>query len=493
MTNTESAGPAAGRPPLGPAYSDAMLKPVGAACNLACEYCYYRPGRPGIPEAGRMGDDILEGFFAGFLTRATGVVTIGWQGGEPTLAGIDFFERALAVQRRFQREGQKIFHALQTNGTLLDDDWGRFLSREKFLVGLSLDGAPDLHDRHRKTPAGAGSSEAARRGLEILRRHRVETNPLCVVSVANVKRPEETLLHLLNLGLNWVQFIPAIEWEVEQENDVGAGPCARPRAQGDHGGAPLQTENPENTNTAETAPRRKLAPFSPSPSDYADFLKRTFDLWFERFRGRVRIRDVDAWLETLACGTSPSCVFGTSCHDMLTVESDGSIYPCDHAVGPGTLLGRIGEGAKRPDGEWPDRLDLERLAAFRARKSQHAADCQTCPVFPLCHGGCPKHRAENGPANVGAGSPRPHGTAPGKTVLCPAYRAFFDHARERLEWIAGYIRRGEIPPPPKGAGMDSASPTPAPPSAAYGRNDPCPCGSGLKLKRCHGKAVIPPG
>ena len=404
-----------------------MIKPVGAMCNLRCAYCYYLPT---LEQWGgherRMSLDTLERLFAGALPRWGQHVTIAWQGGEPLLAGREFFEKALELQARYARPGQRVENAIQTNGTLLDQKWCQFMRDHEILVGISIDGPTRFHDHYRVTPRDEGSNEAVLDGLELLKKHRVEHNVLCVLNDRNVDHPDELLGYFLNRGVKWLQFIPAIEWGADGET-----------------GGPRQ------------------AGFSPSGEAYGRFLCRLFDRWFDRHRGEVSIRFFDSILMKLVRGGSPFCMLAPSCHSQITVEHDGSVFGCDHFVEPRWRLGVI------EDRNWPDRLDGERLAQFARRKSDLPDQCRQCEWLSLCHGGCPKHRPNRG-------------EMPEPTTLCAGYRMFFDHAMARLQWLADYLKQGEQPPPPRGQGTQFKS---------AARNAPCPCGSGRKYKQCHGKAV----
>lgn len=486
-----------------------MIKPVGALCNLDCHYCYYLPTKTIYDgREHRMSLATLESVFAGALPHFDDEVTIAWQGGEPTLAGLAFFEKALEFQSRHARAGQRVSHALQTNGVLLDDRWCRFFREHKFLVGLSVDGPARFHDRYRRDNGGRPTSEQVRQALRLLQHHAVDYNILCVLNDVNVHHGKEVFRYLLNAGSRWVQFIPAVEWEV-----------------------------------AADAATNRLAPYAPAPEAYGRFLCEVFDLWFERYRKRVSVRLFDAVLNKLVLGATPLCILDGSCHNQLTIEHDGAVFGCDHFVERRWQLARIGEpgwrnrirvdgGAdagltihgrgyeKLPthggrdigvvedvpqaavvasstglDGGWLGRTDDQRLGVFAARK-QHLPDkCRACTWKPYCHGGCPKHRPGGG-------------EVPEPTVLCEGYMMFYGHAMPRLQWLADFLRRGEQPPDPepvqtpaasvRGGGRDSGVPRPAGATTTVrrraatggrvGRNAPCPCGSGLKHKHCHGQS-----
>jgi len=433
---------------IDPDRTTVMIKPVGAGCNLRCAYCYYLPVEADHPPR-RMSEDILERTLTGVFERFGDHVTIAWQGGEPTLAGLDFFRRALDIQARRARPNQRIDHALQTNGTRLDDAWCDFLAEHGFLVGLSLDGPARFHDAYRLGADGRSTHEQVVRAMERLRRHQVPFNVLSVLHDRNIEHADELAGYLVNHGVRWLQFIPAIEWQ------------------------------PDGT----------LAPFSPDGAAYGRFLTRLFDRWFDRWRHQVSVRFFDAVLERLVRGRTPYCIVGEACHHQLTIEADGSIYGCDHFVEPGWRLGQVADEPRvplrvegralatggKPGGEAPDWLegiDRSKLGRFAARKQDLAPPCLACRWRPLCHGGCPKHRPGRGDRAA-------------TTVLCAGYRQFFEHAHERLAWLAGHLRQGRPPPPPP-AGPGHEPPNPAASSAplAAQRNQPCPCGSGKKFKKC---------
>ena len=444
-------------PVIQPSRVTVMIKPMGAVCNLDCHYCYYLPTMElyGGREK-RMSSTTLESVFASVLPRFEDHITIAWQGGEPTLAGLDFFRRAIGFQEKYRRPSQRVEHALQTNTTRLDDDWCRFLREKGFLVGVSIDGPPRLHDHYRRDRAGGGSSDSVLRGLRLLQKHGVEYNLLCVLNDRNVEHPDEVLGYLLNLGARHLQFIPAVEWDEDGDEPV-------------------------------------LRSFSPSGGAYGRFLCRVFDRWFERYRRQLSIRFFDTVLNQLVYGRSPLCIMDAACHNQLTIEHDGAVFGCDHFVERRWQLGQIGDtawenhvaanGAQRLvvgsvaepevvggyDDSWLDRVDEQRLAVFADRKQHLPAECDGCRWKRYCFGGCPKNRPGRGDAAV-------------PSVLCDGYQQFFEHAMPRLEWLAGYLRRGQLPPDPEAATVAAARP-----GEKVGRNSPCPCGSGRKYKQCCGR------
>jgi len=407
--------PAAAAPhPLAPARTTLMIKPVGGLCNLDCHYCYYLPTIDQVYGGAehRMTLDTLESVFAGYLPHASRQVVIAWQGGEPTLAGLPFFEKAIEFQRKHARPGQQISNALQTNGTLLDPAWCAFLREHQFLIGISIDGLGEDHDAYRVDKQGRPSFAKVMAGLKLLRKHQVEHNILCVLNDRNVKKPRAVFEALRGMGEKWMQFIPAIEWTPGKD------------------GQPT------------------LAPFSPDPEDYGRFLCAVFDLWFEHYRDTISVRHFDTLLGRMVHGVAPLCILGEQCHSQLTVEHNGDLFGCDHFVERRWQLGHIGPEGRLLDADeagpasdaaldvqWLDRSDADRLGEFADRKQHLPAKCVRCQWKELCHGGCPKHR--------------PHrGDQPEPTVLCPAYQRFNAHAIMRLEWLASHLRAGVQPPPP---------------------------------------------
>ena len=380
----------------------ALAKPSGSLCNLACEYCFYLGKRdlfPWVP-APRMRDEVLEAFTRSYIEcqpAGTPEVQFAWQGGEPTLVGLPFFRRVVELQRRYQRSGMRVTNALQTNGVLLDDDWARFLRDHDFLVGISLDGPEDLHDRWRRDAGGRGSFRRVMRGLESLKRRDVAFNTLAVVHAANGSQPARMYAFFKEIGSRFLQFIPLVERD-------GAGVSAR----------------------------------SIEGRAYGRFLSAIFDCWVGQGDvGRVFVRDFESALSRLAGGGGTVCVHANACGRSLCVEHDGSVFPCDHYVEPGRELGNVLRESL--DGM----VDGARQEAFGASKRERLPSaCRSCRHLRLCAGGCPKDRAP----------------ASGRNILCEGYALFFDHALPTLQRMAR--ARGPA------------------------RNDPCPCGSGRKYKRC---------
>lgn len=426
-----------------------MAKPVGPVCNLACEYCYYTEKQALFPGGGKMSDAVLEEFTRQYIaSRPMGEIQFAWQGGEPTLAGLDFFRRALELQRKYGRD-RRITNAIQTNGTLLDEDWGRFLADNGFLVGLSLDGPERLHDRFRKDRQGRPTFERVMAGLEVLKRHRVEFNTLTVLSHLNADHPLEVYRFLKDAGSRFMQFIPLVERRGDGASgelglDLSLPPDASPGRAGD------------------------VTTWSVRPDQLARFYTAVFDDWLRADVGRIFVQFFDVALANFT-GRGPGlCQFAPTCGQAPLLEADGGLYACDHYVYPGYRLGNILERDVAEMMADPAQVDFG-----RAKRTGLADRCVRCRHLKLCHGDCPKHRFA-----------RDRNGRAGLSYLCPAMEAIFDHLTPGLEVMARLLAAGRAP-----AGvMDWARERDRQERfKAAGRNDPCPCGSGRKFKKCCGK------
>jgi uncharacterized protein len=393
-----------------------FAKPAGAVCNLACEYCYYHDKRelypaPAVP---RMNEELLERYVVQHFEASQGPeVAFSWHGGEPTTLGVGFFRKAVELQRRHKPAGWRVRNGMQTNGVLLDDEWVEFLAAEKFSVGLSLDGPADLHDPYRVNHAGQPSHRQAMRGYELLRRHGVATDIICVVHNVNVRHPLTVLRFFREIGCAYLGFLPVVERE--------AGGVSR---------------------------------HTPSADDYGAFLCRVFDEWIARDAGRMMVQIFDE-ASRPALGLDHSlCVFRQTCGQIPVIEHNGDFFPCDHYVDREHRLGNIRE---TPLAEM---LDSSAQRAFGdAKRDALPRYCRECEVLAMCNGGCPKYRFIETPDGE-----------PGLNYLCAGLKRFFLHSR-------GPLAR---------AASRQATARTAHGAAAAGRNDPCPCGSGVKFKKCCG-------
>jgi uncharacterized protein len=368
-----------------------MAKPVGPRCNLDCAYCYYLSKRQLYrrPAPSRMADDLLETFIRQHLEASPGPSThFEWHGGEPTLLGLEGFRKIVALQKRHRPSGRTITNGLQTNGTLLDDAWARFLKAEGFSVGLSLDGPAPGHDAYRVTPQGQPTQAEVERAFRLLKRHGVHCDVLCVLHAGNVGSPLALYGYFRDLGVTHLQFLPLVA-----PTDGGV--------------------------SAATA----------SPEALGAFLCAVFDEWIRHDLGRMVVQLFDEALRPALGLAHALCLFRETCGDVVVLEQDGSVYACDHFVDPAHLLGQIDEQPLA------DLFAHPGLAAFgQAKRDGLPGRCRACEVLVWCHGGCPKDRFLAEPSGE-----------PGVNYLCPAYRRFFRHARPALARLAVHLKAGRPP------------------------------------------------
>ncbi len=416
-----------------------MLKPRGAVCNLDCAYCFYLPKEALYPGGRfRMSEEVLESFTRQYIAaQQVPEVTFAWQGGEPTLMGLDFFRRAVELQRKYRPPGARILNSIQTNGTLLDDDWCRFLRQHDFLVGLSLDGPRELHDAYRRDKGGNPTFDRVMEGLGRLRAHRVEYNILACVNTLTAEHPLEVYRFFRDdVGARFVQFIPVVE----------------------------QEDGPGQEEVTRVSDRSVDGP------GYGRFLIAVFDEWVGRDVGQIFVQLFDtalaAWLDRRA----GLCVFEETCGAALAMEHNGDLFACDHFVEPGYRLGNILETPLRElvGSEPQRRFGLDKRDAL-------PRDCIECEVRFACNGGCPRNRlltTEDG--------------EPGLNYLCAGYKSFFAHIDEPMQFMAAELK-AERPAANVMGHLARRRAEHERLLARAGRNDPCPCGSGLKFKQCCGR------
>ncbi len=410
-----------------------MAKPVCGVCNLDCSYCYYT-SKPRELYGGvrhfMMAEPTLQRYTAQYMELQPVQVNFGWQGGEPLLAGKAFFRKAVEFQKRFGRPGQVVANAMQTNGTLLDEEWAELFAEHKFLVGISLDGPPQWHDHFRRDHNGKATFHRAWAGLELLRTKRVEFNVLVTLNARNAPHAGDIYRYFVNRGVRWLQFIPIVE-----RDEQG-----------------------------------RVREFSCTGEQFGRFMLEVFDLWRDRHVGVVSERLIDSVLHSLVHGEAALCCNAARCANAHVLEFNGDLYACDHFVYRQWLIGNIHE---TPLAE----LDRsEKLEAFAALKTNLPDACRDCQFLRYCNGGCPKHHV-------------PDATDPRRVNhFCEGYKMFFREALPELKRLAEYLKRGQVPPAAPARQRHSgenAAAGPAP--AAPGRNDPCPCGSGRKYKQCCGQ------
>lgn len=433
------------RPLTAPPAFHVMAKPAGPICNLNCSYCYFLAKESLYPgDRFRMPDDVLEAYIRQVIEGQDAPdVTIAWQGGEPTLMGVDFFRRALALAEEHRRSGQRLHHTIQTNGTLLTDEWCDLFARHGFLVGISIDGPAHLHDRYRVDKRGEPTFERVMRGVELLKRHGVELNVLCTVNAANQHHPLDVYRFFRDdLGVEFVQFIPVVE------TTIPATPAA-----------PAGADPHLGRGTGETPPGIVVTDRSVDPEAWGEFLVAVFDEWLRHDVGRVFVQMFDAALASWLDVPGGLCIFAETCGDAVVVEHNGDMYSCDHFVDPEHRLGNITQT------HMVELLASPPQRAFGAAKRDSLPRyCLECPVLFACHGECPKNRFTSTPDGE-----------PGLNYLCAGYRRFFTHVDGPMRLMADLVRRG------RPADEVTAVLTGAP------RNEPCPCGSGRKAKHCHAR------
>lgn len=432
--------PTAGVQPVSPPAFHVMLKPRGALCNLDCTYCYYLAKERLYPGSRfRMADDLLEEYTRQYIAaQRAPEVTFAWQGGEPTLMGLDFFRRAVELQQRHARPGMRIHNTLQTNGTTLDEEWCQFFREHNFLVGLSLDGPGPLHDAYRVDKGGQPTFERVMAGLALLQKHDVAFNILTCIHAANAEHPLVVYRFLRDsVGAAYIQFVPV----VHRANDTGF------------------QEGDQVTDDSVTAVQ------------YGRFLIAVFDEWVRRDVGRVFVQVFDVALAAWA-GLPPGlCIFEETCGTALALEHTGDLFSCDHFVEPRHYLGNIRE----------DDLVLlvgseQQMRFGLAKRDTLPHYCRSCQVRFVCNGGCPKDRFIRTPDGE-----------PGLNYLCEGYKTFFTHIAPAMEFMASELKAARAPANIM-AHLARQEEALQQALATTGRNDPCPCGSGRKFKHCHHKS-----
>jgi uncharacterized protein len=368
-----------------------IVKPIGAVCNLRCQYCYYLEKTALYPDerSFRMPDEVLEELTRQYIEsqpEAVQELHFSWQGGEPTLLEIEFFRKAISLQKKYQRPGLRILNTIQTNGTLLDEEWGRFLSDEDFLVGISIDGPEPIHDRFRRDAAGAGSLDSALRGLEVLKKHRVEFNILTVVNRVNGDQPTATYDFLKRIGARFFQFIPIVERDSEG----------------------------------------RMTPQSVGSRQWGRFLTGIFDRWKQTDVGEVFVQYFDVFLGLYMGLPSSLCVFAETCGRAVALEHNGDLYSCDHFVFPDYLLGNIADLSltRMLDGEFQSRFGQD-------KKNRLPHVCRRCSYLSLCNGGCPAHRFSKSP-----------GGEANLNYLCEGFKLFFRQTLPYFRAMAACLNSG---------------------------------------------------
>ncbi len=426
-----------------------LAKPTGAICNLACSYCFFLDKELLYPGSRfRMSDEMLETYIRQLIAaHRTPQVTVAWQGGEPTLMGVEFYRKAIEFQEKYRKPGMtrikdmRFENTMQTNGTLLDDEWCQFFKENDFLIGLSIDGPREVHDAYRMNKGGQGTFDQVMRGLRLLQKHGVDYNILTTVNRINADYPLEVYRFLRDeVGTDWIQFIPVVERVDEQGLTlVQAGGQVSERAV--------------------------------QPEQFGRFLTTIFDEWVRHDVGQVYVQTFEAAARNwMGLASSGMCVFDETCGAGLALEHNGDLYACDHYVEPGYKLGNINEN------EIIELVASERQHQFGQDKlNALPQQCLNCQVRFACHGECPKNRF----ATTADGED-------GLNYLCAGWYKFFTHIDHPMMYITSLLRAGR----PAAEVMHILAREEAALAAQVaqaGRNALCPCGSGRKVKHCHGR------
>lgn len=364
-----------------------LIKPSGSNCNIDCGYCFYKSRSPEVGKGRqRMSDEVLERLISDYLQLGFRMTEFAWQGGEPTLMGLDFYKKVVELQKKHGRSGQQISNSLQTNGILLDDEWCKFLHENKFLVGISIDGPREFHDYYRLDYSGKGTFDKVVSGIEKCKGHQVEFNTLTLLNAKNVEHPGKIFDFLISLGVKFMQFIPCVEID---------------------------------PNTG------KIADFSITPEQYGEFLCKIFDLWCDYGCEKLSVRDFDSILSYCISGRHNICTYDKQCSQYIVIEHSGDAFCCDFFVEPKWKLGNILD------------IPIEKLASrktkrdFARNKQNHPNKCLMCRYFFLCRGGCLKNRIGSNGYDFSK-----------ETCFCEAYKRFFDYSMSKFMQIAAQIKAG---------------------------------------------------
>ncbi|HUW18831.1 MAG TPA: anaerobic sulfatase maturase [Sedimentisphaerales bacterium] len=364
-----------------------LIKPSGSDCNADCRYCFYKNRNPEFGQGRqRMSDEVLESLIRDYMQLGFPFVGFAWQGGEPTLMGLDFYKRVVELQKRYGGPGQQVSNKLQTNGILLDAEWCRFLHENKFLAGISVDGPKEFHDYYRVDHSGAGTFERVTRGVESCKEYDVEFNTLVLLSNRNVEHPDELFDFFIENGMTYLQFIPCVE------TDASTG---------------------------------RIADFSITPRQYGEFLCRVFDRWYNYGPQKVNIREFDSILTYYVMGKHTVCTYSEQCAGSVVVEHTGDCFACEFFMEPKwrlgnileTPIGRIAAGGMR--------------RAFARAKRNLGSKCLVCRYLAVCRGGCMKDRVRLGDGRTNQ-----------ESYFCEGYKRFFEYAVPRFVQLAAAVDAG---------------------------------------------------
>jgi uncharacterized protein len=453
------------RPQDAPEYFHLLAKPTGAICNLDCKYCFFLSKEELYPGSRfRMTHETLENYIRQMIeSHSTPELSIAWQGGEPTLMGLEFFQLAMEIVQKYAPQGSRIEHTMQTNGTRLDDAWCEFYKSHNFLIGLSLDGPKHLHDVYRVDKAGRGTFDQVMKAARLLQQHQVEFNILCTVHSANAEHPLD-VYHFFKdeVKTQFIQFIPIVERVTPQTVDL----ANRGWGEKASDGRPLYKQ--EGNQVTER---------SVTSIQWGKFLSAIFDEWVRRDVGKVYVQMFDAALASWLGGPPGLCIFAETCGNALALEHNGDLYSCDHFVEPGFFLGNINQE------HLLNLVSSEKQRKFGMdKKDTLPTYCRRCEVRFACQGECPRNRFILTPDGE-----------PGLNYLCAGYKYFFKHIDQPMRIMAELLKQGRAPAGVMNwlamedlkkmrALMENAKP-----------DQPCPCGSGLIFRKCHGTKAATKG
>ena len=365
-----------------------LIKPSGSDCNIDCAYCFYKDRDASVGTGRqRMSGEVLEMLVRDYMQLGFPVCGFAWQGGEPTLMGVDFFKKAVELQQQYGTPGQQVSNTLQTNGVLLDDDWCRFFYENKFLLGISIDGPKEFQDVYRVDHSGSGTYDRVMRGIDCCKRHKVEFSALVLLNHLNVEQPERLFEFLVENDLTYLQFIPCVE-----------------------------------TNPATG----QVANFSITPKQYGDFLCQLFDMWCDYGPEKLNIREFDSLITHFVLGKHTICTYSKRCAGFVVIEHTGDAFCCEFFVEPKWRLGNLLE------------TPIENLATdrkkrtFARNKEDLCNKCLVCRHLDICRGGCMKDRMR-----LDSGEDR-------ENYFCESYKQFFDYTVPRFMQIAAEIENGSM-------------------------------------------------
>ncbi len=392
-----------------------MAKPIGSYCNLDCAYCFYlsKEKLPQGPGAGRMSDEVLDAFVRKYIDGVSAPsVTFTWQGGEPTLRGLDFYRKVVELQKRYAKPGQRIENDLQTNGTLLNEEWCEFLAEHQFWVGISIDGPRELHDKYRICKRGRPTFDRVMYALRLLQYHKIRYNTLTCVNRFNARKPVDIYRFLRDeVGSTRMQFAPVVEFRGFDHASIQTLDRAVLPRDGEPEARPGH-------------PKSIVTDWSVDPDDWGYFLCRLFDRWSARDVGKIFVNQFETLLAQHLGEPSQMCVYSENCGKAIAIEHDGSLYSCDHFVYPDYKIGQI------QDGRLQDKLLARGQVKFGYAKSETLPKyCRECPFLSDCWGECPKNRIIRTPDGE-----------PGLNYLCRGFKTFYAHALPEVDRLVARLR-----------------------------------------------------